>query len=157
MLKWTLVVVAAFATSLAVAQELEDEDSITAEKLESQMKENVGMSHIFRDTVAHIYGDLKQFEGYLKFDTEHVRCRIPIGEKDDWRLLDAWSRGEVDSVKGMKFKDQNLQLLWEIYHNEIQPQIISIDGKVVEPEESGGFGYMYIFDVSELARVKYTR
>jgi hypothetical protein len=86
-----------------------------------------------------------------------VRCRIPIGEKDDWRLLDAWSRGEVDSVKGMKFKDQNLQLLWEIYHNEIQPQIISIDGKVVEPEESGGFGYMYIFDVSELARVKYTR
>ena len=156
MIKWALVLAmaVAFFTGLAVAQE---EDTIKAEELGANMKDNEGMGHTFRDIVAHVYRDQKQFAGYLKFDTGNVRCRILVGEEDDRRTLDEWSRGEVDDVKGMKFVDQNLQILWIIYFNEIQPQIVSISGKVVEPEASGGFGYMYIFDVSGLERVKYSR
>jgi len=157
MVKWALVFAVVFATGMLLAQELDDEDTISAEKLGENMKDNEGMTHTYRDTIAHIYKDLKQYEGFLKFDTEHVRCRIPVGEEDDWRTLDAWSRGEVDDPKTMTFKDQGLQLMWEIYHNEIQPQIISISGKVIEPEDSGGFKFFYIFDVSLLERVKYTR
>jgi hypothetical protein len=156
MTKWAIVlaVAVAFFAGLAIAQ---DEDTIKAEELGAKMKENEGMGHTFRDVVAHIYRDQKQFEGYLKFDTTNVRCRIVVGEEDDIRALDAWSRGEVDDVKGMQFKDPNLQILWTVYFNEIQPQILSITGKVVEPEPSGGFGFMYIFDASRLERVKYSR
>ena len=99
MVKWALVFAVLFATGMLLAQELDDEDTISAKKLGEDMKDNEGMTHTFRDTVAHIYRDLKQYEGFLKFDTEHVRCRIPVGDEDDWRTLDAWSRGEVDDPK----------------------------------------------------------
>jgi hypothetical protein len=156
MAKWALVlaVAVAFFCGLAIAQE---EDTITAEELGADLKKQEGMGHTFRDIIAHIYKDMKQFPGYLKFDTTHVRCRIPVGEEDDWRILDQWSRGEVDDVPAMEFKDPNLQIIWVLYHNEIQPQIVSVSGKVVEPEASGNFGFMYIFDVQKLERVKYSR
>jgi hypothetical protein len=157
--KWVLVLVVAvsFFTCFATAQD--EEDTIAAEELGSNMKAQEGMGHTFRDIVAQIYRDLKEFPGYLKFDTTYVRCRMIVGENEDWRLLDAWSRGEVDDVRALaeQFKDPNLQLLWEIYFGEIQPQILSISGKVTEPEESGGFGFMYVFDVSGVERVKYSR
>ena len=148
-------VAAVCCVGLAIAQD--DEDTIKAEELGPNLKDHVGMGHTFRDVVAHIYRDQKQFPGYLKFDTENVRCRIPVGEEDDVRALDAWSRGEVDDVKAMEFKDKNLQLMWIVYHSEIQPQIVSITGKAIEPEASGNFGFMYIFDVSGIERVKYSR
>jgi len=139
---------------LAIAQE---DDTITAEKLGENLEDEVGMSHTFRDRIAHIYRDQKQFPSYLKFDTANVRCRVLVGEEEDLRTIDAWSRGEVDDPKTMEFKDPKLQILWEIFFNEIQPQILSISGKVVEPEASGNFGIMHIFDVSGIERVKYSR
>lgn len=156
MTKWAIVfaVMIAFVAGMAAAQ---DEDTIKPEKLGADLKAEEGMSHTFRDVVAHIYRDQKQFPSYLKFDTANVRCRILVGEEDDLRALDAWSRGEVDSPKDMVFLDPKLQLLWTVYFSEIQPQIVSITGKVIEPENSGNFGIMYIFDVSNIERVKYSR
>lgn len=156
MTKWALVLGVAIAVfaGLAVAQ---DEDTIKAEELGKSLRDHEGMGHTFRDIIAQIYKDQKQFPGYLKFDTANVRCRMIVGDEEDKRLLAAWSRGDIDDVPKMQFKDQNLQTLWEVYHTEIQPQIVSVTGKVVEPEASGNFGFMYIFDVSKLERVKYSR
>lgn len=158
MAKRVLILIAAtLLLGLAAAQD--EDETITPEELEADMKEQVGMSHLFRDIVAHIYRDRKQYPDYLKFDTEHVRCRYLIEDESDKRLIGEWSRGEVDEIEEMadKFKDKSLKLLWTIYFSEIQPQIINVEGKVVEPDESGGFEFMFIFEVSGLTRVKYYR
>lgn len=161
MVKRVLILIAAvLLLGLAVAQD--EEETITAKELGENMEDNMGMSHVFRDIVAHLYKDIKQFEGYLKFDTEHVRCRYLIEEDSDRRLIDRWSRGEIDEIEELteQFKDKKLKLLWTIYYSEIQPQIINVEGRVVEPlgpNETEGYGFMYIFEVSGLARVKYYR
>lgn len=159
MIRWLLIgVMIALSLGLALAQdEGEGDDTIKAEELGKDLKSQVGMGHTFRDVVAHIYRDLKQYPGYMKFDTEHVRCRYAVPDTEDWKLLDMWGRGEIDEIKELseKFKDKNLQLLWEVFFGEIRPQVLSITGKVQEPIESGGFGYLYIFEVTDIERVKY--
>ena len=91
--------------------------------------------------------------------TTHWRSmsRYAVPDKEDWKLLDMWGRGEIDDIRGLaeKFKDKKLGLLWEVYFGEIQPQILSVTGKVVEPPESGGFGFLHVFDVTDIERVKY--
>ena len=159
MTRWVFIgVMIALSVGLVFAQdEGEGDDTIKAEELGKDLKKHIGMGHTFRDVIAHIYRDLKQYPGYMKFDTANVRCRFAVPDREDWKLIDMWGRGEIDDIRGLskRFKDKNLQLLWEVFFGEIRPQVLSISGKVVEPPESGGFGFLHIFDVTEIERVKY--
>jgi hypothetical protein len=159
MIRWALIgVMVVLSVGLVLAQDTgEGDDTIKAEELGKDLKAHVGMGHTFRDVIAHIYSDLKQYPGFMKFDTANVRCRYAVPDREDWKLLDMWGRGEIDDIRGLgkKFKDTKLGLLWEVYFGEIRPQILSITGKVIEPSESGGFGFLHVFDVTDIERVKY--
>jgi hypothetical protein len=151
----------ALSTGLMLAQ-TDEQQTIAPEELGKNMKNYVGVEHSFKDTMAYIYKDLREFHGYLKFDTSCVRCRIVIKDVEDARLLQIWSRGEVETPEKMEFKDPNLQLIKEVYFARIEPHPLAFSGKVIDCDTekvkgSISFGYQYIFEVDKVERVKYQK
>lgn len=156
-----VVVFCAVFVGVLVAQ-TDEQQTIAPEELGKNMGSYVGAQHSFKDAMGFIYKDLKEFPGYLKFDTENVKCRIAVNNNEDKRLLQIWARGEIDKPEKMEFKDPNLQLIKEVYFAEIEPHPLAFSGKVVDcdPEkvkDGISFGYQYVFEVEKVERVKYQK
>ncbi|RKY15816.1 MAG: hypothetical protein DRP82_00715 [Planctomycetota bacterium] len=116
----------------------------------------------FQDELLIIHRDTEEFPGYMKFDTLHVRCRIRVNEPADRRLLTRYSLGFLDTLKGQKFKDRNLELIRQILFEERTPHKIYIVGEVTEPPEYSDLSEqaimgrkVYIFDVERVERPFY--
>lgn len=119
-------VVALCAVSVGVLlAQTDEQQTIAPEELAKNMGSYAGAEHSFKDVISYIYKDLKEFPGYLKFDTYNVRCRIAIKEEEDRWLLKAWVRGDIDQPEKIEFKDPNLQLIRDVYFAEIEPRIRS--------------------------------
>ncbi|MFH1422443.1 MAG: hypothetical protein ABIH42_07010 [Planctomycetota bacterium] len=154
--------IALIATIVVIFAQTDEQQTIKPEELANSMPDHEGMEHSFKDIMGYIYKDLAEFPEYLKFDTYHVRCRIQIINDEDRRLLEIWSRGEIQKPEEMSFKDVNLQLIKEIYFDEIEPHPLAFYGTVIDCDkekvvEGVSFGYQYTFEVNRVERVKYTK
>ncbi|RKY14412.1 MAG: hypothetical protein DRP63_08560 [Planctomycetota bacterium] len=155
------------AAALVVGQEAE---FVNAAKLGAAMDsgkseavaEFIARPVAFQDELLIIHRDTEEFPGYMKFDTLHVRCRIRVNEIADRQLLTRYALGHLDTLKGQKFKDKNLELIRQILFEEHTPHKIYITGEVTEPPEYSDLNEqaimgrkIYIFDVEEVQRPFY--
>lgn len=153
--------------AFVVAQEVEFVD---AAKLGSAMDagrseavaEFIARPVVFQDELLIMHRDTEEFPGYIKFDTLHVRCRIRINEEADRHLFTRYALGHLDTLKGERFKDKNLELLRQILFEERTPHTIRIVGEVTEPPEYSDLDEqaimgrkIYIFDVERVMRPVY--
>jgi len=131
------------------------DDGIDPKELGRNMADYVGQEVSFTDELAYIYRDVTEYEGYMKFDTRFVSCRIKVREEDDKKLLLRYAMGELRTLKDVHFKDSRLELIREILYNEIEPHPVRITGDVTAPSIYEGM--VHIVDVSEVERVRYKR
>jgi len=166
-MRYLVVAFLGLAVVLVVAQEAEFVD---AAKLGAAMDsgsseavaEYIARPVVFQDELLFIHRDVEEFPGYMKFDTLHVRCRIRIKEEADRRLFTRYALGHLDTLKGVKFKDKDLELIRQILFEERTPHKIRIVGEVTEPPEYSDLDEqavagrkIYIFDVERVMRPLY--
>jgi len=155
------------ALTLVVAQEAEFVDAAKlGEAMDAGTSEAIApliaRPLVFQDELLLIHRDTEEYPGYMKFDTLHVRCRIRINESADRRLFTRYALGHLDTLKGEKFKDKNLELIRQILFEERTPHTIRIVGEVTEPPEYSDLKEdaimgrkIYIFDVERVMRPLY--
>lgn len=150
----SLCFLAVFMVLFGTATRAQD-DGVDPKDLGKNMQDYVGQEVTFTDELAYIYRDVSEYEGYIKFDTRYVSCRIEVKEEDDQKILLRYAMGELRTLKGVKFKDKRLELLRVILYDEREPHPVTITGDVTAPSVYEGF--VHIVDVTEVERVRYRR
>ncbi|TET35642.1 MAG: hypothetical protein E3J72_10870 [Planctomycetota bacterium] len=120
----------AVALSIAMDSAMPDDESPTAKQIGRHMKKYLGEELTFRDEIGYIFKRSRKWEGFFRFDTEYVPCRISDEMKDE------------------------IELIKEMMRREVEPNWIALTGNVVIP---GKCPIEYVFDVSGATRPVYPR
>ncbi|MHC4664181.1 MAG: hypothetical protein ACYS8W_21160 [Planctomycetota bacterium] len=123
-----LIMVLAFGFLLC-ASAVRSDDAPTAKQIGENMKKYLGEDLTFRDEITYIYKRSK-WEGFFRFDTQYVSCRIPDSQKED------------------------IELIKEMVRKEVEPNWLAITGSVTVP---GDCRLEFVFEVSSVSRPIYPR
>ena len=122
---FTALVIAALTISFVYAASI-DELKKEAVKVGRNMKAYAGSSIEFVDDAAYICKNNENHEGFLRFNTKNIPCRISLE------------------------KEKEIKLLKTIIDKEIAPHLVHISGTVVTVND-----FSYFCEVDTLTRVSY--